>query len=127
MAKSIDDKIIESAIPADKRIRAEYSRLLKIYAGAPAKQLNLAKKLIANAAFMAVLLDDLAREIANVGAVEDYQNGANQHGKKSSSELQSYNSTIKNYSSTIKQLNEMLGGAVETEDDPLAEFMASRK
>lgn len=122
MAQSKEDRTILNALPKDARIQAEYNRLVQLYEDAPEKQLALAKKLIANAAFMAILLDDLAKLVTKAGATEPYQNGANQHGKKTSSELQSYNSTLKNYASAVKQLNDMLVKLQKSEPDQEPEY-----
>lgn len=64
----------------------------------------IVEPLIANAAFMAVTLEDLQAAINTDGVVDTYRNGENQNGVKTSAALQAYNSTLKNYNTVIKQL-----------------------
>ena len=99
---------IEAAIVSDNKVRAEYRRLLKLYKDAPEKRLNLVKKLLVRAAFMAITLDDLEQKIQENGVTETYQNGANQKGQKKSAEVEVYNTMSKNYAGIMKQLADML-------------------
>lgn len=115
MARTKEEKALIEALPDDERIKNEYKRLLKIYTRAGAEdKLKLARKLIARAAFMAITLDDLEREISKEGVTEEYQNGANQKGIKKSAKAEVYNTTMKSYTAVMKQLNDML--PVETEE-----------
>lgn len=99
----VGEKILE-----DNNVRAEYRRLLKLYQDAPKKRLDLIRKLIMQAAFMAITLDDLAQKIKENGVAEAYQNGANQSGIKKSVEVEVYNTMSKNYAGIMKQLADML-------------------
>lgn len=108
MAHKKVDKILQEALPNDPEIRAEYKRLLDLYKKAPENKLNLAKKLIARAAFMGVTLDRLEKEIIQNGWEEEYQNGKNQSGKKQSASAALHVSMTKSYGTVIKQLNELL-------------------
>lgn len=104
MGKSkVREKILE-----DNNVRAEYRRLLKLYQDAPKKRLDLIRKLIMQAAFMAITLDNLAQKIKENGVTETYQNGANQRGIKKSAEVEVYNTMSKNYAGIMKQLADML-------------------
>ncbi len=96
------------ALPPDFRIKKEAENLLTLYARAHKKKKQLALKLIANAAFLSVKLDDLQREISQEGMTEEYKNGANQTGIKKSAKVEVYNSSMKTYVTIIKQLNDML-------------------
>ena len=91
-----------------ERIEAEYNRLAQYYKGIPAKQRATVEHLIQNCAFMAITLQDLQKAINEAGAVEEYQNGANQRGIKTSAELQAYNQTFKSYQTATKQLLSLL-------------------
>ena len=108
MARSKEEKALLEALPDDIRIKNEYHRLLKIYSRAREDRLKLARKLIARAAFMAIILDDLERDLSAEGVIEEYQNGANQKGLKKSANAEVYNTTMKSYTAVIKQLNDML-------------------
>lgn len=103
----------------DNRIEQEYTRLLEYYKPLPPHKLGVVLPLIQNSAFMKVTLEDLQEIINQQGCSDEYQNGANQKGKKSSAELQSYNALIKNYTTVQKQLVAMLP---EPEDKTLEEL-----
>nr|DAO93687.1 MAG TPA: hypothetical protein [Caudoviricetes sp.] len=108
MGRTVEEKAMIEALPPDERIKKEAEKLLKLYTRAHKKRRQLAVKLIANAAFMSVKLDDLQREIAAEGMTETYKNGANQSGIKKSAKVEVYNTTMKSYMAAIKQLNDML-------------------
>lgn len=92
----------------EEKIIKEEKKLLKLYRGLPKNQLILSKKLIQNAAFMAVTLEDLQDAINKNGCVETYRHGENQSGKKATTESQTYNAMIKNYTAIIDKLDKML-------------------
>lgn len=99
----------------------ELNKLKRIFKKIPDDKKKLVEKLIENAAFMADELDKLQEYIREHGTTEDYQNGANQWGKKKSSEVEVYNTMIKNYNSTIKILVDLVP---EGEDgDALMDFL----
>ena len=123
-------------ITIETRIKRERERLLVIFGGnakkppktdeiqnesPEMKRLYLLDRLIDNAAFMAVQLEDLQVTINRDGPVSEYQNGENQWGTKKSPEVEIYNTTVKNYTATLKLLCDML----PTEgDDPVAAALA---
>lgn len=92
----------------EKRIEEELARLTQIFFDADEDRLSMAATLLQNAAFMKVTLEDLQEVINREGAVDEYQNGANQHGMKQSATLQSYNALIKNYAGVMKSLVSLL-------------------
>ncbi len=92
----------------EDRIKREKNRLNKIYKALEPGKYALAFPLIENAAFMRITLDDLQAALNNNGCSEDYQNGANQFGKKASAELQAYNSLFKNYNTVMERLEKLL-------------------
>lgn len=112
------------------KITEEIKRINGILAKMEAKTKTAVKSLVENAAFMAVTLQELADTINKNGVTEKYQNGANQHGLKKSSEVEVYNTMIKNYSSVMKQLTDLLPkaepGKTPTENDGFNEFLAER-
>ena len=92
----------------DYFIKCEIKRLKKIFENLSQDASAVAEKLIENAAFMAVSLNELQGLINEHGYTEEYQNGANQSGIKKSSEVEIYNTMIKNFNTTMKQLIDML-------------------
>ena len=101
----------------DKRTKAELKKLNNIFKDMPEDKKALAEKLIGNAAFMAILLDDLQEDIKINGYREEYRNGEKQYGYKRSIAADLFQATIKNYSNIIKQLNDLLPSKLETEED----------
>lgn len=106
----------------ETRIKRRLNQLRKTYARLPEKKRIIAEPLIKNAAFMEIELEDLQEIIAVEGASEDYQNGANQHGRKASADLQAYNSLIKSYNTVNARLEAML--PPEEDVDDLDEFLS---
>ena len=82
--------------------------LRKLFEKIPENQKKLVSSLIQNAAFMKATLEDLQVQINENGAIEEYQNGANQGGRKISSEVQAYNAMLKNYHGVINTLTGLL-------------------
>lgn len=89
----------------EKRIDKERKELIEYFDNTENK---LALKLIDNASFMRVTLQDLEKHINKNGVKEDWNNGANQYGIRESIEAKTYKDMIKNYIAVIKQLNDML-------------------
>ena len=108
-----------------KKTKAEYSRLKKIF-NLPGEKMRLCDKLLNNAAFSAVLLDEAREIISRDGMIEAYQNGASQFGLKKSSAVDIYDKSLNTYSKVIKQLCDMLpeGAAVDPAEEILR-FVAS--
>ena len=88
----------------DDEISKEIKKLKKIFKNINKNKMNVVNKLIESAAFMAVELKKLEDHISENGVTEEYYNGKNQSGIKTSSEVTVYNTMIKNYSAIIKQL-----------------------
>ena len=89
-------------------IKREIKRLTRIFSFLPKDSAAVSEKLIENAAFMAVSLNELQAIINEKGYTEEYHNGENQSGIKKSSEVDIYNTMIKNFNTTMKQLIDML-------------------
>ena len=127
MRYTAEDKRILADLPDDQRITDEYKRLREIYNKVQGNKLRLVLKLISRAAFMSAALTDLENYLAKHGYTEEYQNGANQSGKKKSSEVEVYNTMVKNYSSIIKQLTDLLpDDSALPKDDGFGDFVNSR-
>lgn len=93
---------------ANRRIKAEYDRLLALFSSIDEKQMAVAKPLIKNAAFMKVTLDGMQAAVATDGVIDQYQNGENQKGYKQSANIQAYNALVKNYAQVNKMLFALL-------------------
>ena len=105
------------------KIKKETNRLKKLYKDLDKNKKQLVLKLIENAAFMSITLENLKEEIKNNGVKEFYMNGKGQFGYKESVESKNYNVTIKNYMNVIKQLNDMLPEQKQiNEDDEFDKF-----
>ena len=79
--------------------------------------------MIADASFMAEQLEKLRTSIEENGWSEEYQNGANQRGKKTAVEAEMYVKVQKSYAAVIKQLTDLLPDDVRTDSDPLLDFL----
>ncbi len=88
----------------DNRIKAELDRISIYYEPLDEDRKAVVSPLIQNAAFMKITLDDLQEAIKTEGCVDEYQNGNNQRGLKTSAALQSYIALSKNYMTAIKTL-----------------------
>lgn len=88
-----------------KRAREELST---VFADLDEKRRKTVDKLLDNAAFMAVQLEDLRAVIQENGVTSEYQNGENQFGTKKSPEVEVYLAMIKNYTAIINSLCAML-------------------
>ena len=111
----------------EKEIKAEIRRLTKIFANIDEDKRELCEQLVQNAAFMAVSLRELQEQIKIDGWVEDYQNGANQKGRKTGSAAVLYTKLINNYRQTIGDLCKLLPKGEQElarmSSDPMAMFL----
>lgn len=92
----------------EERVKLEAKRLKALTKGLSQAKLAVALPLVEQAAFMRVTLDDLQVQINEEGCVEEYQNGKNQQGFKTTAALQAYNSTVKNYAAVCERLDRIL-------------------
>ena len=109
------------------RTKSEIARLNKLFKDIEPNKLKTAKKLIENAAFMAITLDDLQTAMNETGVISEYQNGENQWGTKKSPEVDVYNTMIKNYASIIKQLIDLAPEAAGAGNDLLSYVTGGKK
>lgn len=111
-------------------IRAEKKKLAEIYEKLDEKMQKAVDSLVEEAAFMAASLYELRVVIDQKGYVEEYRNGANQHGIKKCSEVEIYNTMIKNYMSVVKQLTDLIpkknSESAEEWTDGFEEFVNAR-
>lgn len=107
----------------NKKIKKEIQRLNKLFKDLSENKHKLSERLIENAAFMSVTLDELKEDIKKYGVKETYVNGKDQFGFKESIESKTYNTMIKNYMNIIKQLNDMMPEQKKiNEDDEFEQF-----
>lgn len=113
----------QALIEKNKKIKKETQRLKKLFKDLPENKHKMAEKLIENASFMSITLDELKEDIKLYGVKEPYANGKDQYGFKESIESKTYNTMVKNYMSIIKQLNDMLPEQKKiNEDDEFEQF-----
>ncbi len=122
MAENLAAKFAKD-LPDDKEIRNEFKRIWKLFEGAPEKQLKLAGGEIARAAFLAVTIARLEKDISKNSYEEAYQNGQNQMGKKKTAAADLHVSYTKNFLAVMRQLHSVLGASgEENEGDSFDNF-----
>lgn len=92
----------------ETRLKRAREELEAVFSGLDENRRKTVSKLLDNAAFMSIQLEDLRRTIQANGVVSEYQNGENQFGTKKSPEVEVYLSMIKNYTQIISNLCTML-------------------
>lgn len=109
------------------KISRELKRLQKIYENIETGRKKTVEKLINDAAFMAVTLEEIRLVIQRDGVIETYQNGENQKGIKKSSAVEVYDKMVNTYSKVIKQMCDLLPEKVvwdePEEEDPAEELL----
>lgn len=116
----------QALVEKNKKIKKETLRLKKLFKDLPENKKKMSEKLIENASFMSITLDELKEDIKKYGVKETYVNGKDQYGFKESIESKTYNTMIKNYMNIIKQLNDMLPEQKKiNEDDEFEQFNGS--
>lgn len=112
------------------KIKKEQKRLEDILKNIDTSKKKTVEKLIEDAAFMAVTLEETRQIIARDGVIETYQNGENQKGVKKSSAVEVYDKMLNTYSKVIKQLCDLIPERVIFEpdaaedEDPAEELLA---
>lgn len=112
------------------KIKKEQKRLQELFKNLDTNKKKGVEKLIEDAAFMAVTLEETRHIISRDGIVETYQNGANQTGVKKSSAVEVYDKMVNTYSRVVKQLIDLIPERVvidkkeEDDDDPAEELLA---
>lgn len=109
--------------------KKEQKKLKSIVAQLPEDLVQITEGLVEDASFMAEQLEKLRAYIDENGWSEEYKNGANQFGKKNSTEADSYIKLQKLYASTIKQLTDLLpkSSEVSSAASEIMDFMDRRK
>ena len=113
-------------VERENRIKKEKNKLKKQFSKIDERKKQLVQRLIENAAFMAITLEDLQDDISMNGCISEYKNGENQYGTKKSPEVEIYNTMVKNYAAVIRQLTDLLPEGVEKTDDGFDDFISGR-
>ena len=123
----IRDKISgQELIEKNKKIKKEINKIKGVFKEMPKNKKEIVERLIENAAFMSITLDELKEDIKKYGVKETYVNGKDQFGFKESIESKTYNTMIKNYLNVIKQLIDFLPKEEqENVGESLLNFIAS--
>ena len=108
-------------IKRETRISREQDRLKAVFAGIDANKMEICEPLIARAAFITISLEDLEADLTAHGWTEEYQNGANQSGRKKSAAADVHISLTKNLNAITKQLLELAPEAKK--EDKLARLV----
>lgn len=104
----------------DSEIMKEQRKMRKLFARMPENKKKLCTGLMQNAAFMAVTLRELQREVIDHGAVIECKSGNGFDTVRDNPAQKAYTTMIARYSGIISQLLALL--PEESEEDPLAEF-----
>ena len=83
----------------------------------PAEKQKICDDLIVDLAFQKGQMMELRADIEENGWYEEYQNGANQHGRKMRVEGDAYLKLQKAYTSTIKQLCDLVPDTGARQDE----------
>lgn len=114
-------------IAEDIEVFTEIERLSNIFKNIDADKAALVKELIQNAAYSAVTLRELQKNITEHGAIQEYNNGGGQSGMRISPALQAYTKLIATYNGIIKQLVGLLPKSEQElariSSDPMADFL----
>lgn len=115
MGKSTEEMTVAERIKKEKR------RLKRIFVGVGKNKLALVDANIDNLAFYTVMCEDIRNRIIENGISSKYQNGANQHGEKSSPDAE----VVDKWSLRIDQITGRLLAMVPEEEktSKLAELM----
>lgn len=92
----------------DDRIKTKRDDLMRTFSTLSEEELQVASGLIDQAAFLAVTLEDLADVIKAEGVTEEYTNGANQAGRKISSNAKAYTAMVGKYTTITSKLLQMV-------------------
>lgn len=111
------------------RVKAEKTRLEKLYADLPEDKKQLAAGLIERASFMRVELEDLEAFLAENGWTELFSQGNQEPYDRARPQGQTYNTMNANYQKIIKQLDALLPKTEATkpnENDGFEDFVYGR-
>lgn len=131
-----DEEILKKNNLKNKKVKKEVKRLSNLLRnkGIDDDKLKIANELINDIAFLTVESIELKEQVQTFGTTEEYQNGANQRGRKKSAAFEAYLNLIKQKSALIKQLTDLLPVTEEPvaiptdkEDDDFEKLLKVRK
>lgn len=131
-----DEEILKKNNLKNKKVKKEVKRLSNLLRnkGIDNDKLKIANELINDIAFLTVESIELKEQVQTFGTTEEYQNGANQRGRKKSAAFEAYLNLIKQKSALIKQLTDLLPVTEEPvaiptdkEDDDFEKLLKVRK
>lgn len=111
----------------DRAVKKAESAILKQISDYDQAKIDIAKAttIIHQIAWLVVKIADLQRTIDDEGMVEEYSNGAEQAGRKVSSNVQVLNGFQKTYTSMVSKFFDLIKNAGEKKvNNPLADFQA---
>ena len=71
----------------DKKVAAEYNRLLTLFDGADANKMDFIRENVRQLAWYNARISELQERVDNNGMTIEYQNGRNQHGLQNNPDL----------------------------------------
>jgi len=97
----------KAELTKDEKIKKEILRLKRVFRDLDKNMMNTVLGLIETAAFLKITIDEL-QEIINVeGYTEEYQNGANQTGRKQTEHVKTHIAMTRNLTVITKQLSDL--------------------
>lgn len=115
--------------PAQRRekLAEKKKEFAQILTKIPGKKKKAARAISAQAAFLAVAIEELDEIVIRDGYVEEYQNGESQKGTKKTVAADLLDRYTKTYTTAIKQIVDLLPEEeAKTAKDELTEFMQRR-
>ncbi|MEK5081157.1 hypothetical protein MKX73_19720 [Solibacillus sp. FSL W7-1436] len=119
---------INNDLTIDERRKQKEEELWRALAELTPSKKKIVKNTVEDAAFKAVQLEELHIVLQDEGVIEEYQNGANQSGRKVSSVFQAYSTLEKSYQSQVKILLDALPKELpkSENDDGFESFVIER-
>lgn len=109
------------------KISKELKRLSQSLGDLTEHRRTIFKRLINEAAFIGVTLEEARLIIMRDGIVEEYRNGANQSGLKKSSVVEVYDKYISSYMKIIDQINKCLPETAQIKPGGIMDYALGRK
>lgn len=111
----------------NEKIKKEMTRLNRILKQIDKNKKGAIEKLLCDAAFLAIILEEVRLIIARDGVVETYQNGANQMGYKKSSSVDVYDRMVNTYTKVVREIcNTIPESKTEELSKEIMEFLKER-
>lgn len=123
----VDFEHIYSPEQRREKLDEKKKEFAQILTKIPGKKKKAARAISAQAAFLAVAIEELDEIVIRDGYVEEYQNGESQKGTKKTVAADLLDRYTKTYTTAIKQIVDLLPEEeAKTAKDELTEFMQRR-